>query len=351
MSTPHSAPPLTVMISGRALFDTEASHRVFMEHGVAAFIDHERRHADHPLPPGPAMHLIGKLLRLPEEMVRIVLISRNSASTAPRLIRSLAHHGLDRLHTAIFTSGGATAAYARAMDAGLFLSANGDQVVEALAAGIPSAVVARPDPVVRPDRAADVLRIAFDGDAVLFDDEAERVCQENGLAAFHEHETSKADQPMPPGPMLGLLRFCNRVQEAYATDPDRCPIRVALVTARSIQVQQRVATSFEAMGVRVDEMAFLGGAPKGPILKAWGADIFFDDSIKHVASSLENGVTACHVPYGISNTTRPLPTQEARTSSPATPEPIMTDTLADRHPQTPVAVSSGKTVRSATHRR
>jgi len=289
---------LTIVVSGRALFNMEASHAVFEKSGVAGFLEYEEKHAAQPYEEGMAMGMVRKLLRFQEDMVRVVLISRNSGGSWQRLTNSLRHHGLDEMMNGlILTSGAPTAPMVKAIGADLFLSANPDQVRAALALGVPSAAIGLATNVRSRDG---LLRIAFDADAVLFTDEAEMVYQRDGLDAFTSHERNLADRPLLPGPFMPLLAFCNRIQSRFA-DPDACPLRVALVTARSLAVQQRVQTSMQHMGVRVDEMAFMGGAPKGPVLSALGADIFFDDAPVHIRSALDHGVAAAHVPSGYRN--------------------------------------------------
>jgi 5'-nucleotidase len=146
---------------------------------------------------------------------------------------------------------------------------------------------------------SDQLRIAFDGDAVIFDDEGERVSRAGGLAAFAEHERVRAGEPLSGGPFRGFLDALHRLQQAFPTGQD-APIRTALVTARSVPAHERVIRTLRDWGIRLDEALFLGGRAKGPFLEAFGADIFFDDSEHNILSAREH-TAAGHVPHGVAN--------------------------------------------------
>ena len=298
---PITPQPLIVAITSRALFDLEHSHALYEREGVEAFSAHQRTREDDPLAPGIAFPLVRKLLALnqgaPEDAprVEVILLSRNSSDTGLRIFNSIQHHGLD-ISRATFTSGAPTWPYIKPFNAQLFLSANHESVRNALANGVAAATIL-------PAKAAlhrhDQLRIAFDGDAVIFGDEGERVAQEQGLAAFHDHETTRAEEPLSGGPFRGFLDALHRLQDAFPAGDD-APIRTALVTARSAPAHKRVILTLREWGVRLDEALFLGGRPKGPFLEAFGADIFFDDSLHNIDSARQH-VAAGHVPHGISN--------------------------------------------------
>ncbi|HST43595.1 MAG TPA: 5'-nucleotidase [Luteimonas sp.] len=299
---PSPAPGLlTVAISSRALFDLEDSHRLFEAEGIDAYAEHQRDHEDDLLEPGIAFPLVRKLLALNEgapldaPRVEVILLSRNSSDTGLRIFNAIQHHGL-AISRASFTSGAPTWPYIRPFGAQLFLSANPDSVRLALENGVAAATIL---PAKAPAHRHDQLRIAFDGDAVIFGDEGERVSREGGLEAFHRHERDNAREPLSVGPFRGFLQSLHALQAAWPPG-DGSPIRTALVTARSAPAHERVIRTLRAWGVRLDEALFLGGRAKGPFLDVFGADIFFDDSLHNIDSARQH-VTTGHVPHGISN--------------------------------------------------
>ena len=303
--------PLIVAISSRALFDLEDSHALFEREGLEAYAAYQRAHEDDILPPGIAFPLVQKFLALndgapvgddglPAPRVEVILISRNSADTGLRIFNSIAHHGLS-IRRAAFSNGAPPFPYIRPFGADLFLSTHAEDVRSALAAGVAAATLL---PAKAPQHRHDQLRIAFDGDAVIFDDEGERVSREGGLEAFAEHERTRAGEPLSGGPFRGFLDALHRLQAAFPIG-EASPIRTALVTARSVPAHERVIRTLREWGIRLDEALFLGGRPKGPFLDAFGADIFFDDS-EHNIESARGLVTAGHVPHGIANPILPV---------------------------------------------
>jgi len=228
------------------------------------------------------------------QLVEVILVSRNSADSGLRIFNSIEHHGLD-IQRAVFTNGESPFRYMKAIGTDLFLSGHADDVREALRAGFASAMIL-PGAQNRPD--GDQLRIAFDGDAVLFSDEAEKVYQAEGLAAFSQQEKQRAETPLPDGPFKSLMQALQNIQSAYPIENN--PIRTALVTARSAPAHKRVILTLRKWGIRIDEALFLGGKPKGPFLAAFGADIFFDDQQIHCDSARKHVATG-HVPNGIRN--------------------------------------------------
>ncbi len=289
---------LVVAISSRTLFDLDDSHTVFERAGVAAYADYQVAHENEPLAPGVAFPLVRKLLGLNQRagkpLIEIILLSRNSSDTGLRVFNSIQHYGLDIVRAA-FTGGAPPYTYIAPFEADLFLSANGDDVRRALAAGVAAAAILPSASGGDPDGP---LRIAFDGDAVLFGDESERISQEQGIEAFHRHETEQVNNPLSGGPFRGFLAALHALQSQFADDQP--PIRTALVTARSAPAHKRVILTLREWGVRLDEAIFLGGRPKGPFLEAFAADIFFDDSGVNIESA-RRFVTAGHVPHGVSN--------------------------------------------------
>lgn len=296
---------LIVAISSRALFDLSESHAVYESGGVEEYQRHQIDHEDDLLQPGVAFELARKLLRLNEasrQHVEIVLLSRNSADTGLRIFNAISHYKLG-ITRAVFTSGRDTSRYVPALGTHLFLSADPEDVRHALESGHAAATIVPHrgaidvvDSVVPQDD--DELRIAFDGDAVLFSDEAERIFQAQGLDAFTASEARAAETPLGGGPFKNFLAALHRIQTDFPRD--RQPIRTALVTARSAPAHERVIRTLRAWGVRIDEALFLGGLDKAEFLRAFGADIFFDDQRRHVDSA-SRVVPAGHVPHGISN--------------------------------------------------
>jgi len=284
---------LVVAISSRALFDLEEANRVFEEQGVKAYHKYQLEHEDDVLAPGIAFLLVKKLLRL---RVEVILLSRNTADTGMRVMNAIEHHELD-ITRAAFTGGENTYPYVPAFDAHLFLSANPVDVRKALDEGHAAATIL-PSNVGQSAEASDELRIAFDGDAVLFSDEAERVYKREGLEAFTASEVSSAKEPLSGGPFKSFLAALHRIQSEHP--PEQAAIRTALVTARSAPAHERVVRTLRAWNIRIDEALFLGGLDKGPFLKAFGADIFFDDQRGHAESAARHVATG-HVPFGVAN--------------------------------------------------
>jgi len=290
---------LVVAISARALFDLSESHELFESEGLDSYRDYQMSRENDLLAPGIAFPLVQKLLKLntaPPAVprVEVILLSRNSSDTGLRIFNSIEHYGL-AISRAAFTGGAPTAPYVASFGAQLFLSANPESVARALHDGVAAATIL---PSKAPQTASDQLRIAFDGDAVIFGDESERVSEEQGIDAFHRNEVELADQPLSGGPFRGFLAALHRLQEAFPVE--NSPIRTALVTARSAPAHKRVILTLRSWGVRLDEALFLGGRDKGPFLDAFGADIFFDDSHANIESA-RSYVTAGHVPHGVRN--------------------------------------------------
>lgn len=291
---------LVVAISSRALFDLDESHRVFEEQGTDSYCQYQIEHEDAILEPGVAFPLVRKLLALNREIseqprVEVILLSRNNADTGLRVFNSLQHHGL-AVARAAFTSGESPYRYVSAFGAHIFLSADPEDVKRALEAGVAAATIVRSK--AGPNTHSAQLRIAFDGDAVLFSDEAERVFREQGLDAFQHQERESARRPLSGGPFRNFLWALHRIQRQYP--PERSPIRTALVTARGAPAHERVIRTLRAWDIRIDEALFLSGLGKSDFLKAFGADIFFDDQQTHCESASRHVATG-HVPHGVSN--------------------------------------------------
>jgi 5'-nucleotidase len=289
---------LVVAISSRALFDLDESHRIFEESGKEAFCSYQIEHEEEILQPGVAYSLVSKLLAINEVLgqptVEVILLSRNSADTGLRVFNSIQHHGLS-ISRAAFTSGQSPFSYISAFGADLFLSSNAEDVRKALSAGHAAATILASS---KPATDSGQLRIAFDGDAVLFSDESERIYREKGLEAFAEYEKVEARNPLSGGPFKAFLATLHHIQTLLGADES--PIRTALVTARAAPAHERVVRTLRAWNIRIDEALFLGGKEKGPFLHAFGADIFFDDQQGHCDSASQHVATG-HVPHGVAN--------------------------------------------------
>ncbi len=296
MSQAPTDSQLVIAISSRALFDLGESHRIFEQQGVEAYSDYQIANENQPLAPGVAFPLVSKLLALNERLegqasIEVILLSRNSADTGLRIFNSIEHHGLD-ITRAAFTGGSTPFRYIDALGAHLFLSADPEDVRQALHAGVAAAAMLPSVDTESDSSADDRLRIAFDGDAVLFSDEAERVYQSEGLKAFERSEREAAHSPLRGGPFQRFFLALHRIQQVPAASER---IRTALITARGAPAHERVIRTLRAWKVRIDEALFLGGRDKGAFLKAFGADIFFDDHDGHCASASRHVPTG-HVP-------------------------------------------------------
>jgi 5'-nucleotidase len=289
---------LVVAISSRALFNFEEENRVFDSGDAAGYMRMQLERLEQPAVPGIAFSLIRKLLAFndtSQQRVEVVILSRNDPVSGMRVFRSAKAHGI-QLQRGVFTQGRSPYGYLRPLRAHLFLSANADDVRQALAAGFPAARVLT-ESVLAGTNHPNEVRIAFDGDAVLFSDEAERVYQDQGLEAFQQHESSKAAQPLPDGPFKPFLIALHRLQQAGNAE---MRIRTALVTARSAPAHERAIRTLMDWKIQVDEAMFLGGLPKGEFLGMFEPDFFFDDQTRHVHHAALH-VPAGHVAAGITN--------------------------------------------------
>lgn len=281
---------LVIAISSRALFDLQESNQIYETQGVDQYAAYQIAHENEILKPGSAFFLVKKLMNLNKlgDFVEVILLSRNSADTGLRIFNSIEHYQLN-ITRAAFTSGESPYQYVQAFGAHLFLSTNLEDVKQAIAAGCAAAsILPSHTPMAHPTE----LRIAFDGDAVLFSNDSEKIFKDKGLDAFTHNEVTDAKNPMLAGPFKGFLNALLHLQQQFV---ENCPIRTALVTARQAPTHERVIRTLRAWGIRIDEAIFLGGLSKGPFLKAFQADIFFDDQKVHCDSAAEH-VTTAHVP-------------------------------------------------------
>ena len=290
---------LVVAISSRALFDFEEENRVYEDGDLRAYETLQRERLNVPAKPGVAFPLIRKLLALNTgaHRVEVVILSRSDPISGLRAFKSCQEYGLS-IERGVFTRGRAPFAYLKPLNASLFLSANQDDVRDALTAGFPAARVL-PESAKMASKYPDEIRIAFDGDAVLFSDEAERVFQKDGLRAFVGHEIDNKDLPLADGPLKPLLQALHRLQ-TLADEAAPMHIRTALVTARSAPAHERAIRTLMAWNIEIDEAMFLGGLDKSAFLREFEPDFFFDDQIRHCESARD--VTAIgHVLSGIVN--------------------------------------------------
>lgn len=294
---------LVIGISSSALFDMAEADAIYRgKGGLAAYSEFQIRKAEEPLQPGAAFPLIRAVLRLNEitdanpsatRKAEVVVVSKNSPATSMRLYNSIKCHGLDDIQRSVLSGGAPIARYLKAFSVDLFLTTDPRDAEESLASGIPAGLIySAPEKL---EDEIEQIRIAFDGDAVLFSGEAEEIYQTYGLARFIEHEREKANIPLPEGPFATLLKVLSFLQQ----DPqfETPPVRIALITARSMPTHERVIRTLNHWNVRIDEAFFMGGVPKTEILQVFRPHIYFDDQKQHCEPASKYVPTA-HVPYG-----------------------------------------------------
>lgn len=291
--------PLVIGISSRALFNLEDENAVFEQFGLKAYADYQREHEKDILLPGPAFQLVKAFLNLnnlykDRRTVEVIIMSRNSPETSLRIFHSIDHYGLDITRAALL-SGAEVAPYLKAFKTDLFLSAYAPDVKQAVDNGVAAGMILTGKKHANSREEIGQIRVAFDGDAVLFSAEAEKVFKQQGIHAFHEHEQSLVDTPLQKGPFANFLMALSSLQNIYQTQ-EQSPIRTALVTSRSVPAHERAIKTLREWGVRVDEAFFLGGVQKRDILASFGAHIFFDDQHAHAEPASEV-VPSAVVPY------------------------------------------------------
>ena len=288
---------LVVAISSRALFDFEEENQHFEATNDRAYMRLQLERLERAAKPGVAFSLVNKLLAFNAQkpQVEVVILSRNDPVSGMRVFRSAQHYGLP-VQRGVFTRGESPWRYLRPLNAQLFLSTNEADVRSALGAGVPAARV-YPHSARASSEHPNEVRIAFDGDAVLFSDEAEQVFASGGLDAFQAHERDHSATPLAAGPFKPLLEALQRLRHA-STQGMR--IRTALVTARSAPAHERAIRTLMDWEVEIDEAMFLGGLPKGEFLREFEPDFFFDDQTGHIQNAAEH-VPSGHVAAGIRN--------------------------------------------------
>jgi 5'-nucleotidase len=286
---------LVIAISSRALFSLEEENSIFDKEGVEAYYDYQLSRINDLLSKGSAFKFVQNLLainkKFDNKLIEVIILSRNNAATGLRIGRSIEHYNLDIERTG-WTAGTPVSRYLDAFKVDLFLSVHSPDVEEAVNSGVAAATILPHTPITSEE--SDIVKIAFDGDAVLFGDESEKIYQEEGLEAFIEHERQNAKNPLSKGPFFKFLKTISEIQDKFPMEGS--PIRTALVTARNFSTHERVLGTLEGWGVRVDEAFFQGGVQKYEVIKAFGADIFFDDQDTHLKDTSKETPSA-KVPY------------------------------------------------------
>ncbi|MBL6818140.1 MAG: 5'-nucleotidase [SAR86 cluster bacterium] len=293
---------LIIGISSRALFNLDQSHEIYEKDGLESYRDYQIANEDVTLEPGEAFSLVKKILSInslykDKQRIEVILLSRNTSDTGLRIRNSIEAHGLD-ISRAAFCGGESPHRYVRDFGVHLFLSSSFEDVKLAIESNVAAAtIIPRDGDNNNRKLNQGQLKIAFDGDAVIFSDDSEKVFHEDGLDAFIKNEVS-ATSPLKAGPFKSFLVELNKIQNDF--DVNECPIRTALVTARSAPSDKRVIKTLREWGVRIDESLFLGGMSKQQFLKSFQADIFFDDQKKHIMEAVKTTASG-HVPYGVKN--------------------------------------------------
>ncbi len=299
---------LVIGVASSALFDLSESNDVYQTSGVDAYRNYQMKNIDIPFNKGVAFPFIKRFLNInrvfnSEMPVEVVLLSKNSPETGMRVFRSISHYGLN-ISRAAFMAGKSPHEYIPAFNISIFLSANENDVLEAIKLGYPAGVVL-PSNVVD-DESDQELRVAFDFDGVIADDEAESVYKENNdLLEFQEHEALKKSIPHNPGPLADLfkkLSFMQSLEDKLALNDQNYKkiLRIAIITARNAPAHERVVTTLSKWGVTPDESFFLGGMKKSRILEILKPHLFFDDQKGHLETDSGN-ISLVHIPFGIAN--------------------------------------------------
>lgn len=300
---------LVVGVASSAMFDLTESDRVFRTKGEGEYRKYQSENIDVPLDKGVSFSFIKRLLSLndlskdPESdpLVEVVLLSRNDPDTGLRVMKSIKHHSLP-ITRAIFMQGKSPYEYIEALSISLFLSANSSDVKEAIQLGYPAGRVMKSTII---DEDNDDLRIAFDFDGVLADDESESVMHNNDLNHFHNHETKNVLQPHNPGPLKEFLVKVSAIQQIEENkkklEPEyRNRLRVSIVTARNAPSHERALNTLKEWGVMTNDAFFLGGVDKGLVLGVLKPHIFFDDQTDHLTST-STVAPSVHIPFGVKN--------------------------------------------------
>ncbi|XP_077444043.1 cytosolic 5'-nucleotidase 1A-like [Stigmatopora argus] len=300
---------VTIAVSSRTLFNMVAERQIYEQEGVESYVAYQMEHENEPFKPGAAFPFVKALMTVnarlrelypdSEELFDIVLMTNNHAQVGVRLINSINHYELT-IERFCMTGGESPIGYLEAYMTNLYLSKDAEKVTEAINEGIAAATMFMPEK--ENELCDNQLRVAFDGDAVLFSDESEIIVKQSGLDSFFEHEKKFENKPLAQGPLKCFLEALGKLQRKFYAKNERlnCPIRTYLVTARSAASSgARVLKTLRSWGLEVDEALFLAGAPKGPLLKKIKPHIYFDDQMFHIEGAKELGTISAHVPYGI----------------------------------------------------
>ncbi|XP_057679639.1 cytosolic 5'-nucleotidase 1A-like [Corythoichthys intestinalis] len=300
---------VTIAVSSRTLFNMVAERQIYEQEGVESYVAYQMEHENEPFKPGPAFPFVKALMTVnarlrelypdSEELFDIVLMTNNHAQVGVRLINSINHYDLT-IERFCMTGGKSPIGYLKAYMTNLYLSKDAEKVTEAIDEGIAAATMFMPEK--ENELCDNQLRVAFDGDAVLFSDESEIIVKQSGLDSFFEHEKKFENKPLAQGPLKCFLEALGKLQRKFYVKNERlnCPIRTYLVTARSAASSgARVLKTLRSWGLEVDEALFLAGAPKGPLLEKIKPHIYFDDQMFHIEGAKELGTISAHVPYGI----------------------------------------------------
>ena len=301
---------LVIGISSSALFDLTESDEVFRTQGEETYRGYQRENQDNPLVTGVAYPFIRRLLKLNElsddlinnPLVEVILLSRNDPDTGLRVMNSIEYHKLS-ITRAVFLQGQSAYKYIPAFDIELFLSANESDVKQAIDAGYSAGQILHGD--ISDDLDDRQLRIAFDFDGVIIDDESESIYKENkNLDEFHTHESTKVDVAHNPGPLKNFIDRISHIQKlenAYKLkNPNYEPVlRVSIVTARNAPSHKRAINTMRAWDILANEAFFMGGVDKSKVLEVLKPHIFFDDQKLHLKSA--SILPSVHIPFGIAN--------------------------------------------------
>lgn len=301
---------IVVTVTSRALFDLEKENAIFENEGIDAYRAYQQKHRSDPLNPGVAFPFVRRLLKLnhifgDKELFKVVVMSRNSPETGERFFESCRHYNLS-IHAGAFTSGQSTFPYLKAFNTTLFLSANKENVVNAIKNNIAAGLILPTKKSALKEKDEDnELRIAFDFDGVIISDESEKEFKKNGVEGFDLFESSNAKKPHKPGPLHELFKKLAAIQALDEKRGKKNPhykpaIRISIVTARGAPSEQRLITTLENLGMRAAELFLLDGAPKKNVIMALKPHIFFDDQLKHVATTAPE-IPSVLIPFGVNN--------------------------------------------------
>ncbi len=320
---------LVVGISSSAVFDSRPEHEIFVEKGLHEFVKYQIEREDLPMPKGTAFPLVEALLRLngagTKPIVEVCVMSQNHPAAVNRVFNSFHHYGLAISRGAV-TGGESVAKYLSCFNVSLFLSKEEADVRDAISSGCPAGLIYDP-PGHSPELEISEIRIAFDGDGVLFSDEAQQIYDTQGLDAFHEYERLNANKPLGEGPTARFFRQVAALRDKEFSASQIPRIKIALVTARNSPAHERVIKTFRSWGVEIDAMFLMGGIPKRTVLEKFNPHIFFDDQVAEVQSAYQQVPTALvpgrnlqlqggdRVPPLASVSTRPLTATKSRFES------------------------------------